>query len=121
MHMSQIASVINTRTTQENVKRILTFQSSHGMVTTVIDTKTKEIKLALSRQDYNAIANIAKEVYLKEPNKFNKVSETYQADYREGVSELVFKLADYFKLTNDRFDTDRFMKATGIEGRIDAE
>ena len=76
------------------------------MVMTVIDTKTREIKLPLSRQDYNAIAKIANVAYLKIPK-----GDTYQADYQEGVSELVLRLADYFELANERFIKEKFIKA----------
>ncbi len=66
----------------------------------------------LSRQDYNAIAKIARKVYTKEPDKYNSYTsgETYRADYQEGVQALVYEIADYFELTNPRFIRDKFIK-----------
>lgn len=64
----------------------------------------------LTKKHFKAVAEIIKTEY-----DFILENDYRDVDSKDTVTNIIYKLADYFAMQNLRFDRERFMEACGLE------
>lgn len=65
----------------------------------------------MTQRDYVKFANAIKE----ELDREVKASAPYTKGYRAGIETIARRIAEICRADNERFDSDQFLKAAGIE------